>query len=385
MGTTARGRSSESAAGSHAGIAASAGRGGWGRWHARARPAARSGLTSNDEQGPTASVGGVRAIVVEHTGGPDVLGMQEVSTPEPGPGQAAVRVSYAGVNFVDTYHRTGLYPLDVPFTPGREGSGEVTAVGDGVAPDLLGSRVAWADAIGSYAEVVVAPVDRLVPLPDEVPHDIGAAVLLQGLTAHYLANDAHPLQQGERCLIHAGAGGVGRLLIQMAKAKGAEVLATVGGADKVAVASSAGADHVIDYGEVDFGQAVEAITGERSVDVVYDGVGASTFERGLDLLRPRGLMVAFGNASGPAPPLDVLRLARAGSLYVTRPILDHYIPDRAALLRRAAAVFDAIAAGDLGVLIGARLRWDAASTAHRLLEGRETTGKVLLEVSDREP
>lgn len=304
--------------------------------------------------------------------------MADLPDPSPAPGEAVVAVSAAGVNFIDTYHRTGLYPMEVPFVPGLEGSGRVVAVGDGTDTSLMGSRVAWASALGSYAELVAVPADRLVPVPDAVADAVAAAAMLQGLTAHYLVNDTFPLAEGHRCLIHAAAGGVGGLLVQLAKAKGAEVFATAGGPDKVALAREAGADHAIDYRDGSFREAVEAIAGPRPLDVVYDGVGAATFDDGLDLLAPRGLMVAFGNASGPVPPLDILRLSRGGSLYVTRPTLGTHTATPQALRARAAGLFAAITDGTLDIRIGERFPLDEARAAHEALEGRRTVGKVLI-------
>ena len=320
----------------------------------------------------------MHAITIQATGGPDVLEWTEVDAPTPGAGDLLVAVAAAGVNFIDTYHRTGLYPMDLPFTPGLEGAGTVTAVGADVSGFHVGDRVAWTGAIGSYAEQQVVSADQAVAIPAAVPLDTAAAMMLQGLTAHYLATDTYPLQEGDRCLIHAGAGGVGRLLIQLAKQAGAEVFATVGSADKAALATEAGADHVINYRQDDFKEAVEAIAGPRPLDVVYDGVGAATFQGGLDLLRLRGMMVTFGNASGPVPPISPLTLAPA-SLYLTRPKLFDYIADRKSLLRRCTDLFDWIALGELNVLIGARFPLAAAGDAHRALEGRQTTGKVILE------
>ena len=320
----------------------------------------------------------MRAAVVTSTGGPGVIEVTETSRPSPGPDEALVEVAAAGVNFIDTYHRTGLYPIRTPFVLGLEGAGRVVEVGADVDPSLLGSRVAWSAVPGSYAEAVTAPADRLVPVPDGVPDQMAAAVMLQGLTAHYLVNDTFSLGAGHRCLIHAAAGGVGSLLVQMAKAKGAEVFATAGGRDKVAIAARLGADHVIDYLERPFKDAVEEIAGRKPLDVVYDGVGAATFDDGLDLLAPRGLMVAFGNASGPVPPLDILRLSRGGSLYVTRPTLGTHTATPGALGRRAAELFDAIRSGALEVLIGERFPLGEAAAAHAALEARGTVGKVLL-------
>jgi NADPH2:quinone reductase len=320
----------------------------------------------------------MRAIVVDQHGGPEVLQLRDVPDPVPGPGEVVVGVDHAGVNFIDVYRRTGLYPQPPPFVLGQEGCGMVVAAADDVADIAVGQRVAWTDALGSYAEKVALPAARAVPVPDAIAGDVAAAVMLQGLTAHYLVNDTYPLQPGDLCLIHAGAGGVGRLLIQHAVDKGAEVFATVGSADKVAVAEAAGAHHVIDYSKQEFAAAVESIAGRNALAVVYDGVGAATFDAGLGLLRPRGVMVAFGNASGPVPPVDPLRLSGGGSLYLTRPTLGHHIADTATLRRRSADLFDGIASGRLDVLIGSVFPLAAVADAHRALESRQTTGKVLL-------
>ena len=322
----------------------------------------------------------MRAIVVGEYGDADVLHEAEVPDPTAQPGQVVVGVTHAGVNYVDVYHRTGLYPHDFPFVLGQEGAGEIVSIGADVEGFAVGQRVAWTDVIGSYAELLAAPAGRLVPLPDAIGNGVAAAAMLQGLTARYLVNDTFPLQPGDRCLIHAGAGGVGRLLIQLAKGKGAVVFATVGSAKKAATASSAGADHVIDYVTDDFAAAVEAVAGPHALAVVYDGVGAATFDRGLGLLRRRGMMVTYGNASGPVTPVDPLRLSRGGSLYLTRPTLGDHIADTETLRTQSSQLFSAITSGRLDVMIGGRYPLASAAEAHRDLEGRRTTGKVLLEV-----
>ena len=247
-----------------------------------------------------------------------------------------MRVAAAGLNYIDTYHRSGLYPMTTPFVPGVEAAGTVEAVGEDVTRFAPGDRVASVDFLGAYAELAAVPEARAVRVPDEIELETAAAVLLQGVTAHYLTTDTYPLGPEDRVLVHAAAGGTGRLLVQMAKRRGAEVVATAGGPEKVDIARGAGADHVIDYRAEDFKDAVEAVFGTKALAVVYDGVGAETFDRGLELLRPRGLMVAFGNASGPPPPLDVLRLMRLGSLYVTRPTMGNYVGAIEELERRAA-------------------------------------------------
>jgi NADPH2:quinone reductase len=320
----------------------------------------------------------VRAIIVERTGGPEVLTLAERLDPEPGPGDLVVRVAAAGVNFIDIYRRTGLYPTQPPFVLGGEGAGAVVSVGADVEDFRPGDLVAWADGGDSYAELAKVPAARTVRVPDGVSAEVAAAVLLQGLTAHFLTHDTYRLTAGSRCLIHAAAGGVGGLVVQMAKARGAEVFATAGSDEKVETARGAGADHVVNYREQDFGAAVEAIAGEHALDVVYDGVGKATFARGLDLLRPRGTMVTFGNASGPPDPVSPLTLMAKGSLYLTRPTLGHYVATTAELRDRAADVLGWVADGTLDVRIGARLPLADAAEAHRMLESRSTTGKLLL-------
>ena len=318
----------------------------------------------------------MKAIQITQTGGPEVLEWTDVSDPTPGPGDVVVEVAAAGLNYIDTYHRTGLYPMDLPFVPGLEGAGTVTEVGSEVDDVAVGDTVAWSASIGTYAERVALPAASTVPVPDGVALDAAAAVMLQGMTAHYLVIDTYPLAAGDRCLIHAGAGGVGLLLIQMAKMIGAEVFTTVGTPAKAELAAGAGADHVILYRDVDFGESVEEIIGERALDVVYDGVGQSVFRRSLDLLKPRGMMVNFGNASGPAEPISPLELAP--SLYLTRPSLFHYIATRDELLGRTADLFGWMTDGCLDVRIGERVPMAEARRAHELLEGRQTTGKVVL-------
>lgn len=318
----------------------------------------------------------MKAIQVTDTGGPEVLTWTDVADPKPGENEVVVRVDAAGLNYIDTYHRSGLYEMEMPFVPGLEGAGRIEAIGDGVDSVSVGDTVAWTSAPGSYAELVSMPADVVVPVPSGVDPEIAAAVMLQGMTAHYLVTDTHPLTPGQRCLIHAGAGGVGLLLIQMAKLKGATVFTTVGSEEKAELARTAGADHVILYRDVDFGQAVEEIAGTRPLDVVYDGVGRTTFHRGLELLRARGTMATFGNASGPVEPISPLDLIP--SLYLTRPSLFHYIADRDELTARASEVFGWIADGTLDVRIGHRVPMSQTADAHRMLEGRTTTGKVLL-------
>ncbi len=320
----------------------------------------------------------MHAVRVESYGGAEQLKWREVPDPRPGPGQALVTVLAAGVNFIDTYHRTGLYPVGLPFTPGLEGAGIVRELGEGAEGIEVGDRVAWSQCPGSYAEQVVGPAEKMVPVPPDLEIESAAGVMVQGLTAYFLAHDTFPLGQGDRALVHAGAGGVGLLLIQMAKQRGAEVFTTVGSEEKGRLAKSAGADHVIYYRETDFGDSVEEIAGPRPLDVVYDGVGAVTFDRGLSLLRPRGMMVTFGNASGPVPPVAPLRLTQEGSLFLTRPTGTDYVPTRADLVERASSLFGMVLSGELGLRIGHSLPIREAASAHRMLEGRETTGKVIL-------
>lgn len=309
-------------------------------------------------------------------GGPEVLVSTELPDAEPGSGQVAISVAAAGLNYIDTYHRAGLYPKALPFIPGLEGAGTVIGLGDGAIGLQLGDRVAWTAGPGSYASQVAIDASQVVLVPSEVELEAAAAVMLQGLTAQYLSSATYHLKPGDRCLVHAGAGGVGLLLIQMAKLAGAEVFTTVSSPVKEALARQAGADHVMGY--ADFVDDVETAAGPRPLDVVYDGVGASTFEQGLRLLRPRGLMVLFGQASGPVPPTDLQVLSRNGSLYVTRPTLFDYIAERQDLEERADAVFRAMTNGHLDVRIGQRWPLTQAAEAHRALEARSTTGKTLL-------
>ncbi len=321
----------------------------------------------------------MRAVQIKQAGGPDVLEMADVAVPEPEAGEVIIEVKAAGVNFIDTYQRSGLYPLELPFCPGLECAGIVSAVGDGVSTFSIGDRVAVGASSGSYAEFHQALAERVVSVPDGVSLEVAAACMVQALTAHYLAFDTYPLRSGDTCLIHAGAGGTGRLLIQLAKAVGAQVFTTVGTAEKAELAGSAGADHVINYRDVDFADAIREISGtDRPLDVVYDGVGASVFEQSLGLLRPRGLMATFGNASGPVDPVSPLDLMSGGSLYLTRPSLFDYISTRDELVERSADVFARIADGSLDVRIGATYALEDAAQAHRDLEARATTGKLLL-------
>jgi NADPH2:quinone reductase len=321
----------------------------------------------------------MKAIRIHQTGGPEVLRFEDAPDPQPQAGQALVRVEAAGLNFVDVYFRTGLYkgpPL--PFVAGQEGAGTVAAVGPGVAEVAVGDRVAWVGIHGAYAQLAVVPAARLVKLPDGVSTRQGAAAVLQGITAHYLATSTYPLQAGDTCLVHAAAGGVGQLLCQVAKLRGAKVFATVSTEEKAVIARAAGADEVILYSQHDFSAEVKRLNGGRGVRVIYDGVGKATFEKGLDTLLPRGLMVLFGQASGPVPPFDLSVLNPKGSLYVTRPSMIHYIADREELMWRAGDVLGWVAEGKLKLSIDREMPLEQAAEAHRALEGRETTGKVLL-------
>jgi len=320
----------------------------------------------------------MKAIQVSELGGPENLVLADLPDPEPGPGDLLVDVEAAGVNYVDIYHRAGLYDLILPFTPGMEGAGTVAGVGPDVDDFGIGDRVGWADVRGSYAERHLVPAHRAVPVPDGIDLTTVAAVLLQGLTAHYLATDTFRLESGDRCLIHAGAGGVGLLLTQVAKLRGAEVFTTVGTSAKAELSREAGSDHVIVYTEEDFQEAIEEIAGPKALDVVFDGVGADTFMKGLDLLRPRGMMVTFGNASGPVPPIPPLILSQKGSLFLTRPTMAHYLQTREELLARCEDLFTWLQSGELEVRIDHQYPLTEASAAHVALESRVTTGKVLL-------
>ena len=306
--------------------------------------------------------------------------MVELPVPVPGAGQVLVRVEASGVNFIDTYFREGRYPSPLPLTLGEEAAGFVEAVGEGVQEFAVGDRVAWTGTRGTYAEYALAPVSDLVKLPEEIDFEQAAAVLTQGLTAHYLAYSTYPIQRGDTVLIHAGAGGMGLLLTQVAKRLGARVLTTVSTEEKAALSREAGADRVILYTQASFAEAVKEETGGKGLPVVYDSVGKTTFEESLKCLRPRGLMVLYGGASGAVPPFDLIRLSTMGSLYVTRPTLKHYLQTREELEWRADAVFGWVSRGEVTVRIGHRYRLEDAAEAHRALEGRRTTGKVLLTV-----
>lgn len=325
----------------------------------------------------------MHAILATEPGGPDVLEPDEIPDPLPGPRDLLVRLSAAGVNFIDTYRRSGVYAMPFPHVPGSEGAGVVEAMGREVRDFAVGDLVAWASAPSSYAELVVVPEAVALRVPDGVADEVAAALPLQGLTAHYLVTSTFPVLEGQDVLVHAGAGGVGLLLTQLAAARGARVITTVGTAEKEALSRAAGASEVIRYTELDdltteLPALVRDLTGGRGVHTVFDGVGASTFDASLASLRPRGGLALFGASSGPVPPFDPQRLNAAGSLFLTRPTLGHYTATRDELTRRADELFAAVAAGTLDVRVGATYPLAEAAEAHRALEGRATTGKVLL-------
>ena len=319
----------------------------------------------------------MKAIRVHTTGGPEVLALEDVPAPELKTGQALVRVEAAGVNFIDVYHRTGLYKLPLPLTLGQEGAGVVERVADGVTAVQAGARVAWALGMGAYAEQVALPADRLVPIPDGVTARQAAAAMLQGMTAQYLACATWPLKEGDTCLVHAAAGGVGGLLVQIARLRGARVIATVGSEEKVAIAREAGAHDVIRYRTTDVLAEVQRLTNGRLCDVVYDGIGKDTFATSVACTRPRGLAVAYGNASGPVPPFDLLTLSN-GSKYVTRARLADYVATREDLMQRAGDVLGWIASGKLKTRIYKEYALADAAAAHRDLESSKTMGKLML-------
>jgi NADPH2:quinone reductase len=320
----------------------------------------------------------MKAIQVDRPGGPEVLELAEVSDPKPREGEALVEIEAAGVNFIDVYHRTGAYPLSYPLIPGQEGAGTVVKVGAGVTEVAPGDRVAFASDTGSYAELAAVPAAKLVRLPEGVTTKQAAAVMLQGITAHYLSTSTYPLGPEDTCLIHAAAGGVGLLLCQMAKRRGARVFGTVSTDEKAQRAREAGADQTMHYTTEDFVAETRRLTGGEGVQVVYDGVGRDTFDKSLDCLAVRGTMVLFGQASGAVLPIDPQILNRKGSLYLTRPSIGHYTRTREELLNRTGDVLGWIAAGELSVRIFRALPLAEAAEAHRLLESRRTTGKLLL-------
>lgn len=320
----------------------------------------------------------MKAIQVKQVGGPEAMEVVEMPIPQPKANEAVVKLAASGVNFIDVYVREGRYKAPLPLVPGQEGAGVVTAVGADAKSVKVGDRVAWSGSLGSYAEYAVLPADRLVPVPPGVSDQQAAAAMLQGMTAHYLSHDTYSLKRGETALVHAAAGGVGLLLVQMAHNIGARVIATVSTEQKASLAREAGADDAILYSQIDFEVETKRLTGGEGVDVVYDSVGKTTFEKGLNVLRPRGMMVLFGGSSGAAPLLDPIVLSQKGSLYVTRPTLVNYIGSREELVARSTAVFGMIAVGKLKLRIEHIYPLAEAQQAHRDLEARKTTGKLLL-------
>jgi len=320
----------------------------------------------------------MKATLFNAHGGPEVLSYEDVSEPTPSAGEVLLRLDAGGLNYIDTYHREGLYPVDLPCIPGVEGAGVVIGLGDGVTDVKEGDRVGFAGAMGSYAEQIAVPADRLIPLPEGCSSEDAAAVLLQGMTAHYLVHGSYRLGADDTALVHAAAGGVGLLLVQMAKKRGARVIGTVSTAEKEVLAREAGADEVIRYTETDFEAETRRLTDDAGVEVVYDSVGLTTFDAGLRLLKPLGTMVLFGQSSGPVPPVNPQILSAEGSLFLTRPTMAHYILTRQALLDRASEVLNWVASGELSVRVGARYSLAEAGAAHTALQSRQTTGKVLL-------
>jgi NADPH2:quinone reductase len=320
----------------------------------------------------------MKAIQIKKNGGPEVMNLTELPVPEAAAGQAVVKVEAAGVNFIDVYHRNGLYPVQLPYVLGLEGSGTVSQIGSGVGTLAVGDRVAWSGGPGTYAQYAAVPADKLVKVPEAIGFPEAAAAMIQGMTAHYLAVDTYPIQKGDTVLIHAAAGGVGQLLVQVAKNRGARVLATVSTEAKAELARKAGADEVILYSQKDFEEEVKRLTDGGGVNAVYDGVGQATFLKSLACLKTRGMLVSFGQSSGKVSDFDPVLLGAKGSLYLTRPSIFHYVADRASLERRSADVLGWIANGKLVLHIGERLPLAEAAEAHRRLEARKTVGKVLL-------
>lgn len=320
----------------------------------------------------------MKAVRVHRYGGPEVLTNDDIPVPDPKAGEARIKIDAIGVNFIDIYQRSGLYPLQTPFTLGSEAAGVVEAVGEDVTEVKKGDRVAYAMVPGSYAEYAIVPAWRLAPVPAAIDTKSAAAIMLQGMTAHYLTHSTYALKNGETALIHAAAGGVGLLLVQIAKMIGAKVIGTVSTEQKAKLAKQAGADEAILYSHTDFLTEVKKLTGGKGVHVVYDSVGATTFEKSLDCLRPRGYLVLFGQSSGPVPPFEPGKLATKGSLFLTRPSLAHYTLNRAELLQRSGDLFNWIAAGKLKLRVENVYSMTEAAEAHRQLEGRKTTGKVVL-------
>ncbi|MGI8734449.1 MAG: quinone oxidoreductase family protein [Pyrinomonadaceae bacterium] len=320
----------------------------------------------------------MRAIQVSKVGGPEVLTLVDLPVPTPKANEAVVQIKAAGVNFIDVYFREGRYPTQLPFINGQEAAGIVTEIGSNVENLRPGDRVAYTGVTGSYAEYAAVPAERLIQIPDEIDFHQAAAAMLQGMTAHYLTHSTYPIQRGDTVLVHAAAGGVGLLLVQMARGLGARVIGTAGNRDKVQLAREAGADEVINYSEEDFETETKRMTDGAGVHAVYDGVGKSTFERDLNVLRRRGYLVLFGGASGPVPPFDLIQLSQKGSLYVTRPSLHHYIHTRAELEQRAGEVMRMIITGKLRLRLHFKYPLAEAQRAHRELESRKTSGKLLL-------
>src|SRR5258708_6461843 len=320
----------------------------------------------------------MKAIQVSQTGGPEVLTLVDLPVPTPKPNEALVKITAIGVNFIDVYFREGRYPAPLPFIDGQEAAGVVSALGREVKSLKVGDRVAYTGVLGSYAEYAAVPADRLVKVPDSVDDRQAAAAMLQGMTAHYLSHSTYPLKKDETALIHAAAGGVGLLLVQMAKDLGARVIGTAGSPEKAKLAHEAGADETILYNEQDFEAETKRLTEGKGVHVVYDGVGKSTFDKDLNVLRPRGYLVLFGGASGPVPPFDPIKLSQKGSLFLTRPSLLHYILTRQELEWRAGDVFNRIKGGKLKLRFQYIYQLEEAAQAHPDLEARKTTGKVLL-------
>jgi len=322
----------------------------------------------------------MQAIQVSKVGGPEVLQLVELPNPKPKPNEAIVQLKASGVNFIDVYFREGRYPAPLPFVDGQEAAGIVTEVGSEVSDIKVGDRVSYTGVLGSYAEYAAVPAARLVHIPDDVSFELAASVMLQGMTAHYLLNSTYKLKSGETALIHAAAGGVGLLLVQLAKRAGARVIATAGSPDKTELARAAGADECINYNEQDFEVETRRLTDGQGVHVVYDGVGKATFDKDLNVLRPRGYLVLFGGSSGAVPPFDLIKLSQKGSLYITRPTLLNYISTREDLEWRSKEILDLVGSGELNVRIHHSYQLADAAQAHHDLEGRKTSGKLLLKI-----
>jgi NADPH2:quinone reductase len=320
----------------------------------------------------------MKAIQVSRTGGPEVLEYADIPSPKPKPNEVLVKISAAGINYIDVYFREGRYPMALPFVSGQEASGVVSEMGGEVKSFAAGNRVAYTGIMGADAEFATVPADRLVRVPAGITDQQAAAAMLQGMTAHYLVHDTYPLKKGETALIHAAAGGVGLLLVQMAKNIGARVIATAGAEEKAKLAREAGADEVILYSQQDFEAETKRLTDGKGVHVIYDGVGKTTFDKDLNVLRPRGYLVLFGGASGPVPPFDLVKLSQKGSLFITRPTLGHYIATHDELQQRATAVLDMILTGKVKLRVAHIYPLRDAQQAHRDLEARKTTGKLLL-------